>query len=128
MAHLDAAAAAASERLARELDSDGDDDDRCAAAGRPAAPAAPAAAKDAAAAAAASGRPHSLPYAALLRLAQASLDRARSWIARLLEWAGEEFDPWLKWVLFDALFALATAAVARRLAFVRPLFEAVGWT
>jgi len=124
MEHLDAAATAG--RLSRGLESDQGGGDGGSGDARPAD--APASAADADPPAAA-GRPTtSLPYAALARLARAALDRARSWIARLIDWAGEEFDPWLKWIVFDALFALATAAVARRVAAVRPLFEAVGWT
>lgn len=125
MAELDAAAAAAAERLTRELD---DDDYTSGGADcRPAttSSAAAAAAKDAPA----TTRPinPASRYAALLRWAEAALRRLRSWLARVVEWAADEFDPWIKWVVLDALFALATASVARRVALVRPLFEAVGW-
>ncbi len=116
MAELDAAAAAAAERLASSSDDDGDAcrpaADKHAAADTPArrAPLGPAS-----------------RHAALVRWAEAALRRLRSWLVRVVEWAADEFDPWLKWVVLDALFALATAHVARRVALVRPLFEAVGW-
>jgi hypothetical protein len=111
MAELDAAAAAAAERVSRELEDDGD---RGAAAPKPA-----------------NTRPTPKKpsrYDSLLRWAHSLLNRLRSWLLRLVDWAAEEFDPWMKWVIFDALFALATAHVARKVAAVRPLFEAFGWT
>jgi hypothetical protein len=66
-------------------------------------------------------------YAAVVRWAAHALARLRTWLAQLIDWAADEFDPWIKWVFLDALFALATACVARRVAAVRPLFEVFGW-
>lgn len=114
MDKLDAAAAAA----AAELDDhDGSD-------GGGAAPS-PCAADDARPAST-TKRPAS-SSSALARWCHDLLLRLRSWLMRVVEWAAEEFDPWLKWVIFDALFALATARLAARVAAVRPLFIAVGW-
>lgn len=116
MAELDAAAAAAAERLSRELDSDADAD----------AAAAPPPTKAAQPAASPPVNPASR-YAALTRWAAGALVRLRSWLMQVIDWAADEFDPWIKWVFLDALFALATACVARRVAALRPLFEVFGW-
>lgn len=125
MAELDAAAAAAAERVTRELDQSDDDDDDdagCCAAG-PSSSAAAAAKPATPTASSSKSR-----YDALLRWAERLLLRLRSWLARVVDWAADEFDPWIKWVVLDALFAVVTAAVARRVGAVRPLFEAFGWT
>ena len=38
-----------------------------------------------------------------------------------------EFQPWLKWLIFDAVLTLLVGALVRRAEPLRPLFEAVGW-
>jgi hypothetical protein len=125
MAELDAAAAAAAERVTRELDESDDDSD---VPGPSPAAANAAAAERRQPAPAATTTPSKGRYGALLRWAERLLLRLRSWLARVVDWAADEFDPWVKWVVLDALFALLTAAVARRVSAVRPLFEAFGWT
>jgi hypothetical protein len=39
----------------------------------------------------------------------------------------QEFDPWLKWLIFDAAFTLLVGAVARQFESLQPWFAAVGW-
>jgi hypothetical protein len=39
----------------------------------------------------------------------------------------QEFQPWLKWIIFDAALTLLVGQLVKRVEFVRPLFEAVGW-
>jgi len=122
---LQAQAQRLAERVTRELDQSDDDDDDdagCCAAG-PSSSAAAAAKPATPTASSSKSR-----YDALLRWAERLLLRLRSWLARVVDWAADEFDPWIKWVVLDALFAVVTAAVARRVGAVRPLFEAFGWT
>lgn len=39
----------------------------------------------------------------------------------------QEFQPWIKWLIFDALLTLLLGALVRRCEALRPVFEAVGW-
>jgi hypothetical protein len=39
----------------------------------------------------------------------------------------KEFEPWLKWVILDAVLALAAAAIVQRVESLRPTFELFGW-
>lgn len=39
----------------------------------------------------------------------------------------QEFQPWIKWLVFDALLTLLLGLVVKRFEGLRPLFEAVGW-
>jgi hypothetical protein len=39
----------------------------------------------------------------------------------------QEFQPWLKWIIFDAALTLLVGQLVKRVEVVRPLFEAVGW-
>ncbi|PNW75578.1 hypothetical protein CHLRE_12g532327v5 [Chlamydomonas reinhardtii] len=39
----------------------------------------------------------------------------------------EEFGPWIKWLVFDALLTLIVGFIASRFEATRPIFEAVGW-
>jgi hypothetical protein len=39
----------------------------------------------------------------------------------------QEFEPWLKWVILDAVLAIVVAALVRRVEPLRPLFESIGW-
>jgi hypothetical protein len=51
--------------------------------------------------------------------------RAKVWegITALLE----EFSPWLKWLVFDAVMSYIISLLAKRVPAVRNFFEAVGW-
>lgn len=42
-------------------------------------------------------------------------------------WHAQEFQPWLKWLVFDALLTLLLGLVVKRFEVLRPLVEAVGW-
>jgi hypothetical protein len=42
-------------------------------------------------------------------------------------WLLDEFEPWVKWLVYDALLTLLTAALSRRWKQLNPLFEALGW-
>jgi hypothetical protein len=50
-------------------------------------------------------------------------------IAHLASWCApiQEFQPWLKWLLYDALFTLVLRAVAGKSDRLRTWFELVGW-
>lgn len=50
--------------------------------------------------------------------------RSRIWY--LLEWVLEEFSPWLKWLVFDAVLRLAVQYLVKRSERLRNLFERVG--
>jgi hypothetical protein len=39
----------------------------------------------------------------------------------------QEFQPWLKWIIFDAVLTLIIGQLVKHVEAVRPLFEAVGW-
>ncbi len=39
----------------------------------------------------------------------------------------QEFGPWWKWMVFDALLKLIARALARRSQRLESIFEAVGW-
>lgn len=39
----------------------------------------------------------------------------------------QEFEPWFKWVIMDAVLALVVSVVARRIKRVRPVLRAIGW-
>lgn len=39
----------------------------------------------------------------------------------------QEFQPWLKWIIFDAALTLLVGQLVKHVEFVRPAFEAVGW-
>jgi len=39
----------------------------------------------------------------------------------------QEFQPWLKWIIFDALLTLLVGQLVKHVEVVRPLFEAIGW-
>mmetsp|Transcript_26089 Transcript_26089/g.46388 ORF Transcript_26089/g.46388 Transcript_26089/m.46388 type:complete len:92 (+) Transcript_26089:340-615(+) len=58
----------------------------------------------------------------------------QGWLLRLRRtvwdavcWLLDEFEPWVKWLVYDALLTLLTAALARRWKQLNPLFEALGW-
>lgn len=53
--------------------------------------------------------------------------RVRSYVWYLVEELFEEFQPWLKWIVFDAALTLVVGWLAKRFTPLRPLFEAVGW-
>ncbi|KAK9832576.1 hypothetical protein WJX81_000055 [Elliptochloris bilobata] len=55
------------------------------------------------------------------------LRRTRAALARLLDWLLQEFEPWFKWMVFDAVLYLVANAAVKRLSRLRPAFEAVGW-
>ena len=44
-----------------------------------------------------------------------------------ISWVLEEFEPWLKWMIFDAVMAVVVKAVASRWKALSPYLEAVGW-
>lgn len=44
-----------------------------------------------------------------------------------LDGTSQEFSPWWKWIIFDALLALIVGWLANRFEGLRPFFEAVGW-
>jgi hypothetical protein len=39
----------------------------------------------------------------------------------------QEFAPWLKWLIFEAVLALVVRALAAKVSSLEPFFEAVGW-
>ncbi|BDA47293.1 hypothetical protein COCOBI_10-1390 [Coccomyxa sp. Obi] len=39
----------------------------------------------------------------------------------------EEFEPWFKWVILDAVLALVVSLVAKRIKRARPVLRAIGW-
>jgi hypothetical protein len=39
----------------------------------------------------------------------------------------QEFQPWLKWIIFDAALTVVVGQLVKHVEFVRPMFEAVGW-
>lgn len=39
----------------------------------------------------------------------------------------QEFQPWLKWIIFDAVLTLVIGQLVKYCEGLRPLFEAVGW-
>lgn len=39
----------------------------------------------------------------------------------------QEFEPWFKWVIMDAVLALAISLIAKRVKSLRPVFRAIGW-
>jgi hypothetical protein len=39
----------------------------------------------------------------------------------------QEFQPWLKWIIFDAVLTLVIGQLVKYFDGLRPLFEAVGW-
>jgi hypothetical protein len=39
----------------------------------------------------------------------------------------QEFQPWLKWIIFDAVLTLVIGQLVKYFERLRPLFEAVGW-
>lgn len=39
----------------------------------------------------------------------------------------QEFQPWLKWIIFDAALTLVVGQLVKHVEAVRPLFEAIGW-
>lgn len=39
----------------------------------------------------------------------------------------QEFQPWLKWIIFDAALTLVIGQLVKHIEFMRPMFEAVGW-
>ena len=39
----------------------------------------------------------------------------------------QEIQPWLKWLLYDALFTLVVRSVANKSVRLQSLFELVGW-
>lgn len=39
----------------------------------------------------------------------------------------QEFEPWLKWVMLDALLSLAITLLATRVQRVKPALRAIGW-
>lgn len=41
--------------------------------------------------------------------------------------AAQEFAPWLKWLIFEAVLVVCVKALASRLQSLQPIFEAVGW-
>lgn len=41
--------------------------------------------------------------------------------------ASQEFQPWLKWIIFDAVLTLVVGRLVKHAEFTRPLFEAIGW-
>jgi hypothetical protein len=38
----------------------------------------------------------------------------------------QEFEPWLKWLIFEAVLALIIRALVSRIAALEPFFEAIG--
>jgi hypothetical protein len=40
---------------------------------------------------------------------------------------GQEFEPWLKWVIMDALLSLAISILTRHAKHLKPIFNAIGW-
>lgn len=54
-------------------------------------------------------------------------DRLPSRVSHPLLPLAQEFDPWLKWVVFDALLSLVVAALVKRVDSLRPFFETIGW-
>lgn len=53
--------------------------------------------------------------------------KLRRKIWEFLEDLFEEFGPWIKWLVFDAILALIVNLIANRFESARPLFELVGW-
>ena len=46
----------------------------------------------------------------------------------MLNWCClQEFEPWFKWMLFDAILFALVSTSAKQIKFLRPAFEAVGW-
>lgn len=39
----------------------------------------------------------------------------------------QEFSPWLKWLILDAILALIVRALAANCEWLVPYFEAIGW-
>lgn len=39
----------------------------------------------------------------------------------------QDFQPWLKWLVFDAVFTLLITVLVKRAEFTRPLFTLIGW-
>ncbi len=39
----------------------------------------------------------------------------------------QEFGPWLKWLIFDALLTIIVGFLATRFKQLRPVMELVGW-
>mmetsp|Transcript_11443 Transcript_11443/g.29330 ORF Transcript_11443/g.29330 Transcript_11443/m.29330 type:complete len:92 (-) Transcript_11443:349-624(-) len=67
-------------------------------------------------------------------VARATPASGSSWLAALRRsiwetvcWALDEFEPWLKWMVYDAVFALVTAALVKRCNRLAAVFEALGW-
>jgi hypothetical protein len=39
----------------------------------------------------------------------------------------QEFEPWFKWLVMDAVLALLVGAIAERALHLRPVLRAIGW-
>ncbi|KAF8071276.1 hypothetical protein HT031_001359 [Scenedesmus sp. PABB004] len=55
---------------------------------------------------------------------RAAYARLRRWLWAAIEELLEEFAPWLKWIIFDAALTLVVGVLVKRVALLRPLFEA----
>ncbi|WIA12258.1 hypothetical protein OEZ85_012323 [Tetradesmus obliquus] len=54
-------------------------------------------------------------------------EKVRSFVWYWIEELLEEFQPWLKWIIFDAVLTLVIGQLVKYFEGLRPLFEAVGW-
>ncbi|KAL0043063.1 hypothetical protein WJX79_008062 [Trebouxia sp. C0005] len=46
---------------------------------------------------------------------------------RLVSWVLEEFEPWVKWLIMDAVFAYFVGVSARHWLRLASLYQAIGW-
>lgn len=57
-----------------------------------------------------------------------SLARLARLLRRLIDWAfGDEFEPWLRWTVLDALLTLCVGLAAKKVRAARPALRALGW-
>jgi len=55
------------------------------------------------------------------------VSRTAHTVWRNLSWVLEEFEPWLKWIIFDAVMTLIIRGVSNRWKQSVPYLEAIGW-
>ncbi len=58
---------------------------------------------------------------------RSALARLRQALWQAVSWVLEEFEPWLKWMVFDSIMALMLGYLGRRWKALQPYLEALGW-
>lgn len=63
----------------------------------------------------------------LAPLAFHSLARLHRLLRRAIDWVLEEFEPWFKWIVLDAVLSLCVGLAAKKFKTARPALRALGW-